>query len=115
MLARQHLSAFLFSQLRASVLFLSWFALIVNAHLRTILPLFSTAVQAQKGQGFSKVAFSRACWPLSMVACGDREDFLPFLRIVPSLREGTMRRNGKSRGHTEALPLRDRDFCFEKP
>ena len=49
MLARQHLSAFLLSQLRASVLFLSWFALIVNAHLCTILPLFSTALQALKG------------------------------------------------------------------
>ena len=44
-------------------------------------------------QGFAKVAFSRACWLLCMVACGDREDLLQFLRILPSLREGKMRRN----------------------
>src|SRR5947209_13125540 len=44
-------------------------------------------------RGFAKVAFSRACWPLSRVACGDREDFLQFLRTLPSLREGKVRRN----------------------
>src|SRR5947209_17259116 len=31
-------------------------------------------------RGFSQVAFSRACWPLSMVACGDREDCLQQLQ-----------------------------------
>src|SRR6266536_2944126 len=30
-----------------------------------------------------------------MVACGDREDFLQFLRLVPSRREGTRRKNCK--------------------
>ena len=44
-------------------------------------------------QGFAKVAFSRACWPLCMVACGDREDLLQFLRILLSRRESKMRRN----------------------
>ena len=46
-----------------------------------------------------------------MVACGDREDFLQLLRIVPSLREGTMRSNCNSRVHAEALPLHERDYC----
>src|SRR2546429_2159225 len=32
---------------------------------------------------------------LSMVACGDREDFLQFLGILPSRREGKMPRNCK--------------------
>src|SRR5947209_6985887 len=46
-------------------------------------------------QGFAKVAFSRACWPLSMLACGDRKDFLQFLRTLPSRREDKVRRNCK--------------------
>src|SRR5207248_921017 len=63
------------------------------------------------GQIFSQVALSLACWPLSMVACGDREDVLQFVRILPSLREGKMRTNCKtSKNHAEALPLRERDF-----
>ena len=46
-----------------------------------------------------------------MVAYGDREDFLQFLRLVPSLQEGTRRKNCKSRNRAEALPLHDCDFC----
>jgi len=41
---------------------------------------------------------------VSMVACGDHEDFLQFLRLLPSLREGKRRRNCK-KNHAEALPL----------
>src|SRR5437588_13032053 len=50
---------------------------------------------AQQAQGFSKVAFSRACWPWSMDARGDREELLQFLRILPSRREGKMRKDCK--------------------
>src|SRR5947209_14918948 len=40
-----------------------------------------------------------------MVACGDREDLLQFLRLLPSLREGKRRRNckrGSCRGKASA-------------
>jgi hypothetical protein len=35
--------------------------------------------------------------------------FLPFLRVVPSRREGTTRRNGKKKTYAEALPLPERE------
>src|SRR5436190_2837421 len=38
-------------------------------------------------QGYSKKSL------VIMVACGDREVFLQFLRLVPDLRPGTRRRN----------------------
>src|SRR5205823_3601710 len=64
---------------------------------KVMIPYGKCLVNYARGrvQGFSKVAFSRACWPLSMVACGDREDFLQFVRILPSLGEGKMRTNCK--------------------
>ncbi len=43
-------------------------------------------------------------WFLSMVAEGDRKDFLQFLRMVHFLRKCTMRKNCK-RDATEAEPL----------
>jgi len=59
-------------------------------------------------QGLSKVAFSRACWPLSVVACGDREDFLQFLRMVPSRGKAPCAETAKE-NHAEALPLHERN------
>src|SRR5438093_4271658 len=45
--------------------------------------------------GLLKSRFQPSMLALSMVACGDREDFLQFLGILPSLREGKMPRNCK--------------------
>ena len=42
-----------------------------------------------------------------MVACGDREDFLQFLRMLPSRREGNMRRNCKRESDHHDLPVLD--------
>jgi len=45
-----------------------------------------------------------------MVAYGDREDFLPFLRMGHFRRKCPMRKNGK-RDAAEALPLPARGYC----
>src|SRR5205085_4615369 len=67
-------------------------------------------VSTLQKQGFSKVTFSRACWPLSVVACGDREDFLQFLRMLPSRGKATYAETAKE-NHAEAEPLHERNFC----
>jgi hypothetical protein len=43
---------------------------------------------SREKQGISKGAFSQACRPLSMVACGDREDFLQLLQKRIMQRQG---------------------------
>src|SRR5438067_7466253 len=58
------------------------------------------------GQIFSQVALSLACWPLSMVACGDREDVLQFVRILPSCRKAKCAETAKE-NQAEALPEDD--------
>ena len=65
-------------------------------------------VSTLQKQGFSKVTFSRACWPLSVVACGDREDFLQFLRMLPSRGKATCAETAK-KNHAEAEPLHERN------
>jgi len=46
---------------------------------------------------------------VSLVACGDREDFLQFLRFLPCLRQGKKRKNCKKKC-AEAEPLHECDF-----
>jgi len=41
------------------------------------------------------LSFNRAGWSLSMVAFGNRKDFLQFLRMVHFLRKCNMRKNCK--------------------
>src|SRR5207237_5940539 len=54
-------------------------------------------------------SFNRAGWSLSMVAFGDRKDFLQFLRIVHFRSKCTMRKNCNSsrrRGHRNSTQIK---------